>query len=103
VFSQVASNSTYFTGIAIFNPGNTDAVTSIAVFDKTGGLLASKETTIKARSRSSKLLTEYFPDLAGQDLHSGYIRISSGQGVAAYAVYGTNNLTALSAIPAQGN
>jgi glucose/arabinose dehydrogenase len=103
VFSQVASNSTYFTGIAIFNPGNTDAGARIEVFDKTGDLLASHETTIRARGRSSKLLTEYFPNLAGEDLHSGYIRISSDVGIAAYAVYGTTNLTALSAIPAQGN
>ncbi len=49
----------------------------------------------------SRLLTDYFPALVGQTRLSGYIKVTVDQGVACFGVLGTNNLSVLSAIPAQ--
>jgi hypothetical protein len=101
IFGQVASNETFFTGLAIFNPeeGNTRAV--LQVFDSSGEVLASKIETIPAKGRRNLLLTEFFPELAGRNISSGYIRITSIKGLAAFAIFGANNLSVLSAVPAQ--
>jgi hypothetical protein len=47
------------------------------------------------------VLTQYFPNLIGQDISSGYIKFMVDGGVASFAVLGTNNLSVLSAIPPQ--
>ncbi len=103
IFSQVASNSDYFTGIAMLNPAATTATTRMDVCDSGGRVIASSRIIVLAHSRVSGLLTEYFPDLAGQDLHSGYIRVTSDTGLVTLALFGTNSLSALSAIPPSGN
>lgn len=62
---------------------------------------------VKAGRRVAQLLTQYFPDLVGADLGSGYIKVTLDRGVAGFALFGTNNLTdvsqplALSAVPPQ--
>jgi hypothetical protein len=61
----------------------------------------SKTETIPAKRRVSGLLTQFFPALGGQGRESGYIRLSVDKPVAAFALFGTRNGTALSAIPAQ--
>jgi sugar lactone lactonase YvrE len=99
VFSQVASDKDYFTGIALLNPNDTDATTTINIFQKSGSLLAYTQETIPAKRRVSRLLTEYFPNLIGQDIRSGYIRITSNVGLAGFALFGTRAV--LSAVPPQ--
>jgi hypothetical protein len=99
VFSQVASNKDYYTGIAIMNPNAANATATIEIFRKDGSLLISKQELIPAKGRKSQLLTEYFPDLMGQEILAGYIRITANKGLAAFALFGTG--TALSAIPPQ--
>ena len=101
VFSQVASNQTYFTGLALLNPNDNDASALIEVFDRGGTLVISKSEPIQARRRKSLLLTQYFPTLVGRDLSSGYIRVTANQNVAAFALFGTQGLSVLSAIPSQ--
>ncbi len=101
VLSQVASNGTYFTGLAILNPTSADATVRIDVFTSTSQLDQSVVLIIPAGHRTSRLLTEYFPALAGQNRNSGYIRVTSDQGVACFGVFGTSSLSVLSAIPAQ--
>ncbi len=100
VFSQVASNPDYFTGVAILNPADTTATATMEVCDSNGEVIASTRVVVAAHARKAGLLTEYFPELAGEDLHSGYIRIAADTGLVACALFGTNNLSALSAIPA---
>jgi len=46
-------------------------------------------------------LSQYFPDLEGQDIASGYIRVTADKGVASFALFGTRTLSVLSAIPPQ--
>jgi hypothetical protein len=57
--------------------------------------------TLKAGGLISGLLTEYFPSLAGRVMDSGFVRISSDSGLVAGVVFGTHNLSVLSAIPPQ--
>ena len=100
VFSQLATNSTYFTGLAILNPGAAVDVT-VEVYDANGALIVSRVETIPAGRRKSQLLTEYFPTLVGQNHSSGYFKVISSSGVATFALFGTQNLSVLSAVPPQ--
>jgi hypothetical protein len=99
VFSQLASNETYFTGAAILNPGGVPANVTIDVFDQTGAPLATSTVSIPARQRQSQLLTQYFPELGGRG--SGYFKLTSDQGIASFALFGTHTLSVLSAVPPQ--
>jgi len=101
VFSQVASNDTYFTGIALLNPAEPDANVRIQVSNAQGNVIASGEFQIRGRGRVSRLLTEYFPNLASSQISSGYIKVESDQPLAGFALFGTRRLSALSAIPSQ--
>ena len=99
VFTQVASDDTYYTGIAILNPNDDPASAVIQVFDRNGVVLGSKIVVIPSRRRVSLLLTEIFPELAGVQLRSGYIKMTVNRNVASFALFGSDGV--LSAIPAQ--
>ena len=103
VFSQLASDQRYYTGLAILNP-NGEAVTArVEVYDENGALIAGKDETIVAGGRVSRLLTQYFDVLVGQNRSLGYIRVRTNLGVASYAVFGTwpGQGNSLSAVPPQ--
>jgi subtilase family serine protease len=103
VFGQVASgmvgDKAYFTGVAMLNPSDADAHVTIELYDRSGRLVTSSNEIIPARRRKSKLLTEYFPDLTGQNVGSGYIKVTADRGLASFALFGS--MEALSAVPAQ--
>jgi len=101
VFSQVASNDTYFTGLALLNSGAQEAAATIEVYREDGTLAAATTEIIPARQRISRLLTQYFPALLGESWSSGYIRVTSDRGLAGFALFGTHDLSVLSAVPAQ--
>ncbi len=101
VFNQVASDLTYFTGIAIVNPNPGPVTARIAVYDMDGTLVTSTDQPIPANGRVSKLLQEYCTALQGQVRDGGYIRVHTDVGVASFALFGTHALSALSAVPAQ--
>ena len=100
VLSQVASNATYFTGVAIVNPNESSVTATVDLYGSDGSLLNTLDQVIPAGQRKSQLLTEYFPGIVGQDLHSGYIKVTADKGVACFGVFGTHDLSVLSAIPA---
>lgn len=101
VFEQVTSNAAFFTGVAIVNPGADAAIARVEVFNQNGLLMAQGDFAVPAGGRISGLLTELFPSLAGQSVISGYIGITADRPIAGLATFGTSDLTALSAIPAQ--
>jgi hypothetical protein len=101
VLSHVASNDVYFTGLVILNPNSVDAHVKIDVYTSDGTLDRSTTQTVPAGHRISQVLTQFFPELAGQDRHSGYIRLTADIGVACSGVFGTHTLSVLSVIPAQ--
>jgi hypothetical protein len=99
VFSQVASDDAYFTGIALLNPNNAEVRATIQVVDKNGVPIDAKDELIGAKQRKSMLLTQYFPALTDRKISAGYIRITANGGLAAFALFGTQS--ALSAVPPQ--
>jgi hypothetical protein len=101
VFSQVASDQTNFTGLAILNPNDATAVARLELFREDGVMDASARITIPARQRISQVLPQIFLTLQRLNRTSGYIRITVDQGVAAFSVYGTNDLKTVSAVPPQ--
>jgi hypothetical protein len=98
---QIASNNTYFTGISILNPNDAAARAVIEVYDSDGNPVIAKIEDIPARGRRSQLLTEYFPSLVGVNLGSGYIKITVNRNAAGFALFGTNDLSVLSAVEPQ--
>jgi len=101
LFSHIASNDLYFTGLAIVNPNDAVAQVDIGIYSADGRLMESRSELIPAKQRNSRLLTEYFPSLLGKNQASGYIRLFSNSPVASFALFGTNHLSVLSAIPPQ--
>ncbi len=101
VFGQVASNDQYYTGVSILNPGISTADVSIDVYSEIGALRCTKAVELLPGHRITQLLTEYFPELVGQSLTSGYIRVTANQDVAGFALFGMPGSNVLSAIPAQ--
>ena len=101
IFSHAASNATWFTGVALLNPGSISAQATIDLYGADGRLEATVATDVPAKGRKSRLLTELFPMLTGMDRTSGYIRVTSTQPLASFALFGTTSLSVLSAIPAQ--
>jgi hypothetical protein len=100
-FSQLASDQTYYTGLAVLNPGPDIALVTLEAFAPDARRLGMVQLVISGGKKLSRVLTELLPGLAGQDIRAGYIRLTSNRDIAAYAVFGTHAGTALSAIPAQ--
>ena len=101
VFSHIASNATYFTGISLINPDIVGATVTVEIFRADGSRAEKLDLTIDPRKRTTKLLTELFPSMESQDWISGYVRVTADRGISAFALFGTRNLTTLSAIPPQ--
>jgi hypothetical protein len=99
VFSQVASDATWYTGLALLNPGSANVSATVAIYDRSGKLVQSIIQEIPAGRRVSGLLTQYFPSLASTSISSGYIRVISDKPVASFALFGAANV--LSAVPPQ--
>jgi hypothetical protein len=101
VLSHIASDATYYTGLSILNPNTVDATVNIQTYTSGGQLDNALTQVIPAGNRISRLLTEYFPALAGQNRSSGYVKVTADRGIACFGVFGTKSLSVLSAIPAQ--
>jgi len=101
VFSQVASDDTWFTGLAMLNPTDIRVTARIIVRDETGRLVIEKTEDLAPRQRRSALLTEFFPELVGRTIRGGYIQVISTERIASFGLYGTGDLSVLSAVPPQ--
>jgi len=100
VFSQVASDATYFMGLALLNPNATDAAATIELRNQDGTVNHSVTLKIPSHQRICELLEEIFPDLGNQQA-SGYILVSVDQGIAGFSVFATRDLRIMTAVPAQ--
>jgi hypothetical protein len=99
VFSQVAVDDTWFTGLAAVNANSVPSDVTISVFRTDGTLAATGSYRIEPNSRFSKLLTQLVPNLP--KLGKGYFTVRSPQPLFSFAVFGTQSLSVLSAIPPQ--
>ncbi len=101
VYGQLASNETYFMGVAVLNPGAADLTATIEVYDASGALQFTVDVPVPAGERRSQLLTQYIPAMVGQDFSSGYVRVRLTSGGASFSLYGTSVLDVLAAVTAQ--
>lgn len=97
IFSQLVSDSDWYTGVAVVNPWLEPVRMHIEVYDTGGSCLAQREIALEAGHGSSRLVTEYLPELASLPVRRGYIRLAADRPVAAVAVYGSRG--ALAALP----
>ena len=99
LFAQVAQGVYgFFTGTAILNPNNRAIEVLIEVFDSNGTRVSTGTRTIVPNGRVTVVLSEIDPNL---QLSEGYFKITSADDFASFAVFGTNDLSVLSAIPPQ--
>jgi hypothetical protein len=99
VYSHLAQNSDWFTGVAVLNPNAEPASVTVAVYTSEGLQTGTYATTLQPGERFSKLVYELVPASRGQ--LGGYVRVSSNAYVTSFALFGTNDLQSLSAIPPQ--
>jgi hypothetical protein len=102
VFGQVASDSTWYTGIAVVNPNSTDVSATFQLLDKFGKVVDSSTQLIQAGQRKIGVVEQFFPKAAEAGVNSGYIRISGDNRLVGLALFGTANGEVLSAIPSYG-
>jgi hypothetical protein len=101
VFGHVVSNETWWTGITLINPGVEDASVTVELYDRMGTLVRSKQERIAAGCRLIGLLSRYFEGVMEEGFQQGYMKVTSDQGLAGFAIFGTNELSVISAIPPQ--
>jgi hypothetical protein len=101
VFSQVASDPTYFMGIALLNPNDATAQATVSLYADNGNLAQTVTVTLPGKQRITQLLDQLIPALAGQSINAGYIRVTSDRQLAGFSVFGTRDLKTLSAVPPQ--
>ncbi len=101
IFSHVASDDLYFTGIAILNPGPDDVNAKLELYAEDGTLIEAISERIAAGQRKARLLSECFEYLMQNSRMSGYVRLTSDRPVASFSLFGTHDLSILSAIPPQ--
>ncbi len=88
-----------FTGIALFNPGETTADIDLIVYGLEGSQVATKNIQLGPGQRISRTLTddEMWPDLEPQS--GGYIKIQSTQPIVGQQLFGDIDLRYMAAIP----
>jgi hypothetical protein len=99
VFSQVAVNDLFFTGAAVINTSTDDSTVTVWVYETGGKLLGVATRKVKAGARDQFVLTELIPGLS--NVNAGYFRMRTNRLMASFAVFGTQSLSALSAVPPQ--
>ena len=97
VFSHVANDSYYFTGLAVLNPTSRTASITLDVYTVSGQKTGSVVMQLGPGQRFSKLLTELLPVSAGQ--MKGFISLTSDQPILAQELFGDKSLSFLSAVP----
>jgi hypothetical protein len=99
VFPHLAEDSGYFTGVAAVNLSAQAATVTVSAYDPAGQPLGAGTQTLAGGNRFSLLLRELIPSIP--PVSRGYFQLRSNQPLASFAVFGTRNLSALSALPAQ--
>jgi hypothetical protein len=99
VFPHVACDDQHYTGLSLVNPNGEPTVVTVEVVTEDGTSAGLARETIPAGGRISRLLTELLPQVTGKSGLSGYIKITSDLGIAAFALIGGQELAVLSVLP----
>jgi len=101
ILGHLASGVSFFTGIAMMNPAQEEVEVALKVYSPAGMEIASTTVTLAAEGRRSKLLTEYFPELQGQELAGGYVKVTATRPISCFGIYAPANLSCFAMIPGQ--
>jgi hypothetical protein len=99
IYSHVAQDSNYFTGVVILNTNSEPATYTLDVYTKEGTLTGSFSSQLQPGEKISKLLFQLIPATAGQ--LGGYIEITGDLPLTSIYMLGTNDIRSLGTIPAQ--
>jgi hypothetical protein len=99
VYSHIAQDANWFTGMTVLNPNTAEAKITIDVYKRDGVKTGTYSSRLLPGERFSKLLYQLVPESEGQS--GGYVRVSSDEWLTSFALFGTNDLRSLSAIPPQ--
>jgi DNA-binding beta-propeller fold protein YncE len=100
LLSQVAEGLGYFTGIALFNPGDTTTAVTIDVLTNDGRIVGSTVLSLSSNGRLSRLIRELIPSANGQV--GGYVHIRSTSPIIAIELFGSMDSDRfLANVPAQ--
>jgi hypothetical protein len=99
VYSHVAQNAGYFTGVALINPNPVAVTAGLEVFAADGVSVGTASIPLQPGAKIAKLLFELIPATAGQN--GGFVRIRSALPLVSFSLFGTNDGRSLSAIPPQ--
>ena len=105
IFSQVAHGSagggkSYFTGIAMYNPGAASVTVKIDVFSAKGVLTGTNSLVLPQGNRVSRTLQQLVPAITNQ--LQGFIRLTvTGGSIITFELFGDQALEFLAAVPPQ--
>ncbi len=99
IFSHVANGMGFYTGLALYNPGSQAAQVTLRVYRPNGTLAGTRQLTLGAGARISRLLNEadLVPESAGQI--GGYVVVESTQPLVGQELFGLDDFSVLSAVP----
>ncbi len=91
----------FFTGLAVLNPGGAGVAAEVAAYDQNGLPQGTTNLSLGGHAREVFLLDQRLAGLQSQ--FGGYlrIRVTSGDGVMVFALFGDQQLNFLSAVEAQ--
>ena len=91
----------FFTGLAVLNPGSAGVTAEVAAYDKNGLPQGTTDLALAGHAREVFLLDQRMAGLESQ--FGGYlrIRVTAGDGVMVFALFGDQPLNFLSAVEAQ--
>ncbi len=101
VFAHLAWGTSSFMGLTILNPGEESTQLHLEAFGVDASLLAERSLALAPRERVGQLVSEFFPELADQEIAGGYVRLHSDKGVLAFALFAPWDLSALMTVPSQ--
>ncbi len=87
LFSHVATDLGFFTGLAILNPGSISANIRVVAFHPEGSVVGTYSSTLRPGERISKLITELIP--RSDHMAGGFIWLSSDVPVYSVSIFGS--------------
>src|SRR5439155_10182519 len=100
LFTDLAENAGYYTGIALLNPNAEPSEATLEVFDATGNRTATAVVNLNPQEMKAGLIGEFFQ--GGIDQMGGYVRLTANQPILAQESFGARNAsTFLATVAAQ--
>ncbi len=90
LFSQLATEPPFFTGVAILNQGAFVANLRLVAFNSSGQLLGSVSRALRPRERLSEFISTLIPDAAGNS--GGFIWFTSDSNLYLTSLFGQPNI-----------